>query len=365
MKAAIFHEHGGPDVVRVEEVERPTPGAGEVLVRVRAAAMNHLDLWVRRGMPIETTMPHIGGSDVAGVVEELGPGVEPRRSGGASADDAGSGAAPPGASGLDAAVPGTPVVVNPSLYCGDCEWCRQGREPLCRAYRILGEHTQGGFAEYVVVPARNLYAIPRDYPAEEAAAAPLAFLTAWRGLMTRGRLEAGQTVLVTGASGGVSTAAIQIAKLAGAQVFAVTSTPHVERVQALGADGVFDRLEQDYGREVWTRTGRRGVDVVLDSVGSATWDTNVRCLARAGRLVVYGGTTGPKVELDLRQVFWKQLEVVGTTMSTSGEFDRVMGLVFGGRLTPAVDLTLPLDSAREAHERLERGDAFGKIVLMP
>lgn len=340
MRAAVFHEHGGPEVVRVEEVERPRPGRGEVLIEVRASALNHLDLWVRRGLPIETTMPHIGGSDVAGVVAELGPGVE----------------------GVE---PGARVVVDPSLGCGRCEWCAQGEVPLCPDYRILGEHTQGGFAEYVVAPARNLYRIPDHFGFEEAAAAPLVFLTAWRGLITRGRLRAGESVLVTGASGGVASAAVQIARLAGARVYAVTSTPHVERVRELGADVVCDRKTDDYAKELWKATGRRGVDLVLDSVGQAMWKQNLRALARGGRLVTYGATTGPVGETDIRVVFWKQIEIIGTTMAGPAEFRAVMDLVFGGRLRPVVDAILPLERAREAHERLEAGEAFGKIVLVP
>lgn len=340
MRAAIFSETGGPDVVRIEDVATPEPGRGEVRVRVRASALNHLDLWVRRGMPIETTMPHIGGSDVAGEVDVVGEGVE----------------------GVE---PGTRVVVDPSLPCGHCEWCVAGETPLCAEYRILGEHTQGGLAEYVVVPAANLFEIPADYPFERAAAAPLVFLTAWRGLVTRAGVRPGETVLVTGASGGVSTAAIQIAKLAGARVIAVTSTPWVGKVRALGADEVVDRLEVDWGKEVWKATGKRGVDVAIDSVGAATWATTVRSLARAGRLVVYGATTGPKAELDLRQLFWKQFDILGTTMATAAEFRRAMRLVFDGKLEPVVDRVMPLEQAREAHERLEEGAAFGNVVLTP
>jgi NADPH:quinone reductase-like Zn-dependent oxidoreductase len=341
MRAAIFDEHGGPEVIQVrDDVPTPEPGSGEVRLRVAASGMNHLDLWVRRGLPVETTMPHIGGSDVAGTVDTLGDGV----------------------SGW---LPGDRVVVNPSLWCGECEWCRAGEEPLCLRYRILGEHTQGGFAEHVVVPARNLYRIPDGVPFPTAAAAPLAFLTAWRGLITRARLRPGESVLVTGASGGVATAAIQIAKRLGAMVYAVTSAPWVERVYGLGADAVFDRTVSDYSREIWQATGKRGVDVVFDSVGEATFQQNLRSLARAGRLVAYGATTGPKGEADIRLVFWKQLEILGTTMSNQAEFREVMDRVFRGELEPVVDVVWPLDRAAEAHARLEAGEAFGKIVLEP
>jgi NADPH:quinone reductase-like Zn-dependent oxidoreductase len=340
VRAALFHEFGGPDVVRIEEVPAPEAGPGEVLLRVVAAGMNHLDLWVRRGLPIETTMPHIGGSDVAGVVEEVGAGVAGVRS-------------------------GDPVLVDPSLACGRCEWCLRGEAPLCVRYRILGEHTQGGFAEYVAVPAANLYALPAEFDFDRAAASPLPFLTAWRGLITRARLRAGESALITGASGGVGTAAVQIAKLAGARVFAVTTEENVDRVHALGADVVYDREAVEYSNEVWRDTSKRGVDVVFDSVGEQLWSANIRALTRGGRLVVYGATTGPRGETDLRQIFWKQIEIIGTTMSNPIEFRTVMDLVVGRALTPVVDVVWPLEKAREAHERLEAGRQFGKIVLRP
>ena len=340
MRAAIFEEHGGPEVVRIADVPTPEPGPGEVRIRVGASGMNHLDLWVRRGLPIETTMPHIGGSDIAGTVDAAGEGV----------------------TGWS---PGDRVVVDPSVSCGACEWCAAGEEPLCDAFHILGEHTQGGFAEYVVAPAANLYRIPDDVPFETAAAAPLVFLTAWRGLVTRARLRAGETVLVTGASGGVATAAIQIAKHLGAIVYAVTSSPWVERVRGLGADVVYDRLGDDWAKSLWKATAKRGVDVVLDSVGEAGFRAATRSLAKKGRLVVYGATTGPKAELDLRVVFWRQLEILGTTMAGRAEFRAVMDLVFGGSLRPVVDVVWPLDRAADAHRRLEAGEAFGNIVLVP
>jgi NADPH:quinone reductase-like Zn-dependent oxidoreductase len=340
MRAAIFHEHGGPEVVRVEDVETPEPGAGEVRLRVEAAGMNHLDLWVRRGLPVETTMPHIGGSDVVGVVDAVGPGV-------------------------DDSVVGGRYVVNPSLWCGQCEWCRRGEESMCLNYRILGEHTQGGFAEHAVVPAVNLLPLPASYDAARVAAAPLVFLTAWRALISRARLRPGERVLITGASGGVSTAAIQIARLAGARVYAVTSTPFVDRVRELGADVVYDRNEVDFSKQVWKDTGKRGVDVVLDSVGEKTWTQCVRALAKGGRLVVYGATTGPKAELNIRQAFWKQIDVLGTTMSNRHEFDEVMSLILDGQLEPVLDVAWPLDRAAEAHTRLQGGESFGNIVLTP
>jgi NADPH:quinone reductase-like Zn-dependent oxidoreductase len=342
MRAAVFAEFGGPEVVRVEEVPVPEPGPGEVRLLVEASALNHLDLWVRRGLPIETTMPHIGGSDVAGVVDALGPG----------AADAGARA-------------GARVVVDPSISCGQCEWCQKAEEPLCTRYRILGEHTQGGFAEYVIVPARNLYPVPEGYPLETAAAAPLPFLTAWRGLLSRGRLMAGESVLITGASGGVATAAVQIARHLGATVYAVTTGDNVERVRALGADVVYDRDSVDFAQEVWRDTGKRGVDLVFDSVGEATWSHNVRSACRSGRIVVYGATTGPRLETDARLVFWKQLDILGTTMASRREFREAMKLVFSGAVEPVIDVVWPLERAQEAHVRLEAGAHFGKIVLTP
>lgn len=341
MRAALFHEHGGPEVVRVEEVPTPVPGPAEVLIRVRAAAMNHLDLWVRRGLPIETTMPHIGGSDFAGVIEELGESVE----------------------GLSL---GDHVVVNPALWCGRCRSCLQGEESMCERFRLLGEHTNGGFAEFAVAPAANVYRLPRSYPFELAAALPVSYQTAWRALLTRARLRAGEEVLILGASGGTAAAAVQIAKLHGARVYAVTSgEANVQRVQELGADVVYDREQVDFSREVHRDTEKRGVDVVVENVGEATWRGSLRALARGGRLVTYGATTGWKGETDLRLVFWKQLELIGTTMANRAEFEAMLQAALEGRFAPPIGATLPLDQARTAHERLEAGDLFGKLILLP
>ncbi len=341
MRAAVFTEHGGPEVVHLSEVERPEPAPGEVRIAVRATSLNHLDLWVRRGLPFEIPMPHIGGSDVAGIVDALGAGVE-------------------------GVAMGTRVVVDPSLA---YDWYSgQGRGPSISdpPFGVLGEHTQGGLAEHCVVPQENLLELPDDVPFERAAAAGLTFVTAWRGLIGRGALRPGESVLITGASGGVSTAGVQIAKRAGAKVYAVTSgTENVRRVEALGADVVYDRLEVDFSKELWRDTERRGVDLVLDSVGEAVWEGCLRSLGVGGRLVTYGGTAGAKVTSDVRLIFWKQLSILGSTMGPPEDFRRVMGLLFEGHLESVIHAVMPLEEARRAHELLEAGEAFGKLVLVP
>jgi len=341
MRAAIFSDTGDPDVLEVTGIERPEPGPGELRVEVRAASLNHLDLWVRRGLPIEITMPHVGGADVAGVIDAVGAGV-------------------------DEALVGTRVVVDPSL---DYAWYEgEGRGPSFQdpPLRLIGEHTDGGFAEYAVVPAANCLELPDGVGFERAAAAGLVFVTAWRGLISRGGLRAGERVLVTGASGGVGTAAVQIAHRAGAEIHAITSGPgNVERVRALGADVVYDRLEGDVGSALKEGTGGRGVDLALDSVGEAMWKTLASGLAVGGRLVSYGATTGAEAAIDLRHLFWKQLSVLGTTMGTPAEYRAVMRLVFDGALEPVIDRTLPLDDIRAAHEALEAGEVFGKVVVVP
>jgi NADPH:quinone reductase-like Zn-dependent oxidoreductase len=341
MKAAIFSEFGGPDVVRLDEVPTPEPGPGEVRIQVRASAMNHLDLWIRRGLPIEITMPHIGGSDIAGVVDAVGPGV----------------------SGVSA---GTHVVVDPSL---DYQWysgVSSGPTMEEGVFRIIGEHTQGGFAEYCVVPAANLVEVPGDVSFEGAAAASLVGVTAWRALMVRGGLRAGERVLITGASGGVSTMAIQMARMAGARVFAVTrGEENLRKVQDLGAHVVYDRDRVDWAREVFRDTGKRGVHLVLDSVGEAVWPSCLRALGVGGRLVTIGATTGAAGATEIRLVFWKQLSVLGSTMGSPEDYRRAMGVVFQGHVKPVIYEVLPLSEARRAHEMLEAGEVFGKLVIAP
>ena len=340
MRAARFHRHGGPEVVQIEDVPRPEPRPGEVVVDVRAAALNHLDLWVRRGLPIETTMPHIGGSDVSGVIAEAGEGVDPARI-------------------------GERVVINPSLWCGRCRECLRGEESMCERYRIMGEHTDGGFAEFVAAAADHAYPIPSDLSFEDAAALPISYMTAWRALR-RAALAPGEDVLVIGASGGTALAAVQLARLIGARVFAVTrGEEKAARIRELGADFVYDRAETDWSAAVYRETGKRGVDVVVENVGTATWTGSMRALAKGGRLVTYGATSGAKVEMDVRMVFWKQLQVIGTTMASRREFEDLLRTVFDGRLRPVIDSVLPLDEARQAHERLEAGGQLGKVVLVP
>lgn len=342
MKAAIFREHGGIDQLEIADIPQPVAGAGEVVLRVRAAALNHLDLWARRGLPgVKILLPHVGGSDIAGEVSELGAGV----------------------GGIEM---GARVVVNPGLWDGTCEWCRKGEHSLCVNYRIIGEHTDGGFAEYVAVPAANLVHIPDAFSFEEAAAVPLVFLTAWRALVTQARLCAGESVLILGASGGAASAGIQIAKLAGAYVYAVTSSAEkAERSRQLGADVVIDRTNEDFSKQVFKLTGKRGVDVVLENTGEQTWEGSLRALARGGRLVTYGGTTGPNALTNIPLLFWKQVQIIGSTMGTAAEFATVMRLIWEGRLRPVVDRVLPLEQIGEAHAILEAGEQFGKVILTP
>lgn len=341
MIAALFRTHGDPGVIQLQEVATPEPGPGEVRVRVHATALNHLDLWVRRGLPVAIPLPHIGGSDIAGVVESLGPGV----------------------TGVE---PGTRVVVDPSVGYDWYDGVDRGPSLDAPEFRILGEHLPGGMAEQVVVPAANLVEIPPHVSFETAAAASLNAVTAWRAVFSRGRVGVGDRVLVTGGSGGVATLAIQMAARAGARVYAVTSGPeNVSRVRDLGARVVVDRLDTDAPRAIWQETGKRGVDVIVDSVGGEQWNQWLRTLAPGGRLVCYGATAGPRVEVDLRLLFWKQAELLGTTMGTPREYREAMGLVFDGTVSPVVHTVLPLAEARRAHELLEAGEIFGKVVLRP
>ena len=342
MKALVFYQHGGADQLQYATVPEPVIGPDEALIEVRAAALNRLDLWVRAGIPgLKLPLPHIGGSDIAGVVAAVGEEV-------------------------DESWVGQRVVVNPSLSCGGCEYCLAGQQSLCRQFAVLGEHTPGGLAEYTVAPARNLYAIPDDARFTDAAAVPLVYQTAWRALIGQARLRAGERVLILGAGGGVATAAIQIAKLAGAYVYAVTSSAAKEqRARELGADETINYKETDFSKEIWRRTNKRGVDIVLENVGPATWQGSLRALGKGGRLVTFGATTGRFAQTDLNLLYWNQLSLIGSTMANHAEFSTVMGLVFSGQLRPIVDRVMPLSDGAEAQRILEAGEQFGKIVLEP
>jgi NADPH:quinone reductase-like Zn-dependent oxidoreductase len=340
MRAIAIYEHGGIDRLTLTDLPKPSPEPDDVIINVKAVALNRLDLWVREGLPgLKVSMPHILGSDVAGVVDSVG-------------------------SRVDGISPGQRVTINPGWWDTTCEYCLRGDHSLCVNFKLFGEHLPGGCAEFIRVPARNVLPIPNDFSFEEAAAAPLAFLTAWRGLISRGRVRAGEDVVVLGAGSGTSTAAIQVAKYAGARVFATShSDEKLARARELGADVLINYSKQEWEREVWLATNKRGADVVVDAVGEATWLKSLRALCKGGRLITYGATSGPNPKEEIRQIFWKQLEIIGSTMSSQSEFLDVMKLVFRRALWPVVDVVMPLENARDAHQRLANNEQFGKIVL--
>jgi len=342
VKALAFHAHGGLDKLRYQDVPDPTLGPGDVLVRVRACALNHLDLFVREGLPgFELPLPFWTGCDIAGDVAEVGAAVR------------------------DVAV-GDRVAVNPNLHCGHCEFCRKGEQSLCVTYGILGEHVQGGLAEYVRVAGDKVLKLPEPVTYEDAAAFILVNMTAWRMLVTQARLRAGEDLLIIGVGGGVSSTAVQIAKLCGARVWVTSSSDEkLDRARALGADECINYAREDWAKVVWEKTGKRGVDVVLENVGAATWKGSIRALAKGGRLVTCGATSGPIGQTDIRLVFWKQISIIGSTMSSNAEFHEVMRELFRGRLRAIVDTVMPLTDGVDAQRRLAEGKQFGKIVLRP
>jgi NADPH:quinone reductase-like Zn-dependent oxidoreductase len=342
MKALAFHEHGGIEKLKYQDVPDPKPGAGDVLVRVKAAALNHLDLFVREGLPgLKLPMPFWSGCDIAGDVVEVGAAVP------------------------DVKV-GDRVAVNPNLHCGRCEYCQKGQHSLCVSYGILGEHTHGGLAELVKVDGRKVLTLPDHVKYEDAAAFVLVNMTAWRMLVSQAQLRAGEDLLIIGVGGGVSSTGVQIGKLCGARVWVTSSSDEkLERARALGADEGINYSKDDWVKVIGQKTGRRGVDVVLENVGAATWPGAIRALAKGGRLVTCGGTSGPICETDVRQVFWKQVSIIGSTMSTNAEFTEVMSQLFRGRLKAIVDSVMPLKDGAAAQERLAAGKQFGKIVLIP
>ena len=343
MKALFFNEHGGPEVMQYGDLPDPSPGPGQARVRVKAVALNHMDLWTRRGGPAfeKLPKPHIGGCDVSGIVDAYGES----------------------ASGPAA---GTRVAIDPGLSMTDDAYTRRGEDSLSPGYVILGEHSTGGAAEYVVVPARNLLPLPDHVSHESAAAASLAGLTAWRMLVHRAQLKTGESVAVVGAGGGVNHLAIQLAKHLGATVFAVTSSDEkMRKAKELGADHVINYKAEDWSKAVFVATGKRGVDVVVDNVGKATWMQSIRALARGGRLVTVGNTGGWDAVTDVRYVWAKQIAILGSTMGSHRDYVEVMHSLFDGVITPVIHAVLPLSEGRAAHEILERGEQFGKVVLIP
>jgi NADPH:quinone reductase-like Zn-dependent oxidoreductase len=340
MKAIVYAEHGGPEVLKYVDRVEPVTGAGEVLVRVRACALNHLDLWLRKGIPsLEIPLPHIPGSDVAGEVTRLGAGVTNLKV-------------------------GERVMLQPGISCGQCEKCTAGDDNLCRSYRILGEMVDGGCAEYVKAAAVNCVPIPEGVSFEAAAAFPLVSLTAWHMLIVRARLKPAETVLVLAAGSGVGSAAIQIAKASGARVIATAgSDAKLAKARELGADDVINHSTQKVAAEVKRLTARRGVDVVFEHVGEATWSESIRSLVPGGRLVTCGATTGYNGNIDIRYLFTRQISLLGSFMGTKADLLAAAEFLKRGLLRPVIDVVLPLEQCADAHRRLEHREQFGKIVL--
>ena len=342
MRALTFAANGGIDrLTYVTDAPAPVLQApDDVRVRIHAAALNHLDLYVLAGVPGVTVGPGVPlGADGAGVVESLGPGVEGLRI-------------------------GQRVLLNPGVSCRACEYCKEGDHPLCLRYAILGEHRAGTLAELIVVPAVNVHPVPDVVPWEQAAAFPLATLTAWRMLYTRAKLRAGETVLIWGIGSGVALAALQIAKRIGARAIVTSgSEEKLRRARALGADEAFNHKTADVANEVRALTAKRGVDVVMDNVGEKTWERSIRALGKRGRLVTCGGTSGPLVQSDVRRMFWNQLTVMGSTMGNDAEFADMMRAFGEGALRPPVDSVHALADARAGYDRLASGQQFGKVVI--
>lgn len=340
MRAIRIHQHGGPEVLQLDEIEPLPPRAGEVTVEVKACALNHLDLWVRKGLPnLTIEMPRILGSDVSGVIVETGEAA------------------------TDVSV-GEEVVVQPGLSCGRCVRCLEGRDNECRQYKLFGSQVDGGYTERLNVPVENLLPKPKHLSFEEAASVPLVFLTAWHMLVARARLRPGEDVLVLAAGSGVGIAAIQIAKLYRARVIATASTDDkLAKARELGADDIINYREQDFAKEVRRLTNKKGVDIVIDHVGKDTFGKSIASLARGGRLVTCGATSGPDVDIDLRYVFARHLSLLGSHMGGKHELAELLPFFDTGALKPVVDRVLPLEEAADAHRRLENREQFGKIVL--
>lgn len=340
MKAVRIHQFGGPELLTYEDIPDPQLRKDQVLVRVRACSLNHLDIWVRKGLP-GVRLPHILGSDVAGEVVEAGEYV----------------------SGLN---PGQRVVLSPMHYCGVCIKCASGLQNQCREFTVLGNAVDGGNCELIAVHPRNVIPIPDSLDFNQAASVPLVFVTAWHMLVGRAAIRPGQTVLVLGASSGVGIAAIQIAKLFHCRVIATAGDESkLAKGRELGADYGINHYEQKISDEVRKITNKEGVDIVVEHVGAATWDESVRSLKTGGTLVTCGATTGPNVTVNLQHLFARQLSLLGSYMGTMGELHEVLGHVFAGRLKPVVDRVFPMSEIRAAHEYLEKSQMFGKLVVNP
>lgn len=340
MKAIRFHEFGGPEVLKYEDVPEPKLREDQVLVRVRACALNHLDLWIRKGLP-GVKLPHINGSDIAGEVDGVGSYV----------------------SGIKT---GQRVLLAPMVFCNHCAFCTSGQQNFCREFSVLGYGNDGGNAELIAVPCVTVIPIPEWMSFDEAGSVPLIFLTAWHMLVSRAHIKAGDWVLVLGGGSGVGSAAIQIGKMLGGTVIATAGDEaKLDKSRELGADHTINHYKQKIADEVRRITAKRGVDIVFEHVGAATWDDSVRSLRPGGTLVTCGATTGPEAKFDIRVLFSRQLSFLGSYMGTMGDLHEVLGHIFSGRLKPVVDRTYPLSEARAAHERLQHSEQFGKIVLNP
>ncbi len=340
MKGVRYHQHGGPEVLRWEDLPDPVAGPGQFVLHVKAASINRLDIWLRDGIPsFPIPLPRIPGADAAGVVASVGPGVDSLKS-------------------------GQRVLLNPATSCGHCEFCGGGDMPLCLDYAIWGEHADGVQREYVAVPAHAAVPIPDSMSFETAAAAPLVFLTSWRMMVSRGRVGPGQWVLIHSVGSGVGTTCLGIAKLFGARVIATASSDaKCAKAAALGADVVLNHAKEDVGKRVREITAKRGVDIVVDYVGRETWKTSLLSARRGGRIVTCGATSGYDPVEDLRHVFFRQVQILGCTMGNNAEFGDAMRALVQGRLAPVIDSVLPMSDVAEGHRRLSGRGVFGKIVL--
>jgi 2-desacetyl-2-hydroxyethyl bacteriochlorophyllide A dehydrogenase len=342
MKCVRIHEHGGPEKLIYEDIPVPKIGADEVLVNVKATSVNHIDLWVRQGLPgVKFHLPMIPGVDAAGIVAQKGNAVSHVKV-------------------------GDRVVVAQGLSCGHCKHCLNGNDNLCKDYILIGEHRDGADAEYLAIPGRNVLPLSDKISFEEAAAAALVFLTAWQMVADKANVKPGDDVLVNGVSSGVGSAALQIAKLLGARVVATTSTDEkAAKARELGADEVINYNRQSTLEEVRRLTARKGVEVVIDHVGKSAWDQNIKSLAKGGRLVTCGATSGFEAVTDIRYVFYKQLQILGSTMGRKGDLMTIFNFIEQGKLKPVIDRVMPLKEVQQAHRVIEEGKHFGKIVLVP